>query len=385
VDGPELVESFIVAAVAAILTIRGLLAAFGYPSIGGRHLHIAHMLWGGLLMVVALLLTLGFVGRGVRHIAAGVGGIGFGTFIDELGKFVTRNNDYFYAPTVALIYALFVLLYIGVRALQRGRLTSTEALANALDLAQEAVRHDLDSDEKKRALELLARSDPSNPVVAPLTTALTAIAAIPPTRQGPLTLLRSRARSVYRWLVQRWWFPLVVVVMFVAHSGIALVQAALVAPRLTVVIALAGAALLAGGLGVGAYRRARPGIAAVLGLAAVLAAILGLGGIGWSRRGVSLSFFEAADLVSSVLPAIIVVVGVLRLPSSRLEAYQTFRRAVLILIFLTQFFVFYRDKFLGLVGLFWNILILLTLRYMIAQELGMQDAAQPGRRKADPA
>ena len=56
----ELLELFLVAAVASVLAIRAFLAATGYPQLGGDGLHIAHMLWGGGLMLVALLLLFTF-------------------------------------------------------------------------------------------------------------------------------------------------------------------------------------------------------------------------------------------------------------------------------------------------------------------------------------
>jgi len=154
-------EVFLVCAVSAILTIRLFLHMTGYPQIGGGALHIAHMLWGGLLMLIALVLLLTFLGRGVRSTAALTGGIGFGTFIDELGKFVTADNDYFYEPTFALIYVLFVCLYIAFRSVQRPQLTPIERLSNALEIAHEAIRHDLDADERRRALELIGPASPT--------------------------------------------------------------------------------------------------------------------------------------------------------------------------------------------------------------------------------
>ncbi|TMG11601.1 MAG: hypothetical protein E6I06_03940, partial [Chloroflexi bacterium] len=53
-DRPLLVDAFLIAAVLTVLALRVYLAAAHYPQLGGNGLHIAHVLWGGLLMVVAL-------------------------------------------------------------------------------------------------------------------------------------------------------------------------------------------------------------------------------------------------------------------------------------------------------------------------------------------
>jgi hypothetical protein len=51
-------ETFLVAAIASILTIRLVLRLTGYPQLGGGGLHIAHVLWGGLLMMASIIILL---------------------------------------------------------------------------------------------------------------------------------------------------------------------------------------------------------------------------------------------------------------------------------------------------------------------------------------
>ena len=78
-------------------------------------------------MLVALILLLTYLDRTVQHVAAIIAGLGFGTFVDEIGKFLTADNDYFFRPAVALIYVIFVGLFLvgaclaGRRALSQTR------------------------------------------------------------------------------------------------------------------------------------------------------------------------------------------------------------------------------------------------------------------------
>ena len=129
-SAPELIELFLVAAVAAVLAIRAFLVLSGYPQIGGDGLHIAHMLWGGLFMLLAMLLLFTLLGRAVQRFAAILGGVGFGTFIDELGKFITDDNNYFYEPTIGLIYIVFIAIFLVLRAV-RSRVDSASAALHA--------------------------------------------------------------------------------------------------------------------------------------------------------------------------------------------------------------------------------------------------------------
>src|SRR5256885_2252929 len=158
-DAGQLLETFLVAAVAAFLGVRFFLGVTGYPRLGGGGLHIAHMLWGGTLMVAGVLLLLSYLGHRIRRAAAVVAGLGFGLFIDELGKFITSDNNYFYRPAIALIYVVFVLLFLWWRSLERRRDWDEQTyLANALMLLQDASLHDLDPTEKYHLIRWLRQS-----------------------------------------------------------------------------------------------------------------------------------------------------------------------------------------------------------------------------------
>ncbi len=108
----------IVSFVVAVVGIRWYLQATGYPQVGGGELHIAHMLWGGLVLVVAALLPLVVATRWALTLSAVLAGAGTGLFIDEVGKFITASNDYFYPLAAPLIYGLLltlILVFIVVR------------------------------------------------------------------------------------------------------------------------------------------------------------------------------------------------------------------------------------------------------------------------------
>src|ERR1700730_11868310 len=164
-------DLFVVGGVSAVLAIRFILRITGYPSLGGARFHIAHMLWGGLLMAGALLAALSFLGNPTKLWAAFVGGIGFGTFIDEIGKFITRDNDYFFQPSISLIYITFVLIYLAFRDLQMRRgISREEYLVNAIDELAEAVINDLQPEERDRALRYLAAITDRDDLTSRLTT-----------------------------------------------------------------------------------------------------------------------------------------------------------------------------------------------------------------------
>lgn len=74
---------------------RLFLVLTGYPQIGNSTFHLAHALWGGLALFLAGMMALIVQNRGAAVIIALLTGVGFGLFVDEVGKFITQKNDYF--------------------------------------------------------------------------------------------------------------------------------------------------------------------------------------------------------------------------------------------------------------------------------------------------
>ncbi|MCH5643229.1 MULTISPECIES: hypothetical protein [unclassified Gordonia (in: high G+C Gram-positive bacteria)] len=155
--GAVAVEWFLIVAITTILVTRAYLALTGYPQVGGGNLHIAHALWGGALMMLALITGWLFLGAVPRVVAVIMGGIGFGLFLDEVGKFVTRDNDYFYGPSAEIMYILVVLILLISRIVRDVRKpTTAEALANAASIAADGVAHGLPARRREQATELLS-------------------------------------------------------------------------------------------------------------------------------------------------------------------------------------------------------------------------------------
>lgn len=158
-QGSGLVEAFVIIGILTILLTRAYLHLTGYPQVGGSSLHIAHVLWGGLGMIVALVTVFSFLGRKPRMVAVVVGGIGFGLFLDEIGKFVTKTNDYFYRPSVAIMYVVIVVLLLLNRWLHDVRPpTVTEDVANAAAIALGGLDRGLDRVRREQALAQLRRA-----------------------------------------------------------------------------------------------------------------------------------------------------------------------------------------------------------------------------------
>ena len=323
-------DLFLVSAVATVLGIRGLLAVTGYPQLGGGRLHVAHLLWGGLALTLALGLALLSLNRRVKPVASLVGGFGFGCFIDELGKFVTRDNDYFYRPAVAIIYFVFVVLYIATRwRLERGALTTDENLANAFSLLNDVALQDLDTEEKARAAAHLDRCDAGDPRVPLVRDFLERLTPIPsPPLAWHARLGRGLAAGLER-LLEHPGFPRALSLVFVAQALFAVGWTVFTARSLW---------------------------------------------LGWhdplAGTHLERGFAEWARLAATVVSAGLAWTGVTRLFGAPERAYRNFRQSLLVAILVTQFFVFYRSQLEGVLGLAFNLVLLGAVQHLLGRERG---------------
>jgi hypothetical protein len=116
---------------------RLFLVLTGYPQIGNSTFHLAHALWGGLALFLAGMMTLIVQNRGAAVIIALLTGVGFGLFVDEVGKFITQKNDYFFPLAAPVVYASLLLILLFTELARRHQLRSPRAhLLAAISLSQ---------------------------------------------------------------------------------------------------------------------------------------------------------------------------------------------------------------------------------------------------------
>jgi hypothetical protein len=317
VDLGPLLDTFLVSAIVCMLLIRLILHLTGYPQLGNSSLHIAHMLWGGLGMALAIIVLLAFPTRIAAQTAAFIGGLGFGAFIDELGKFITQDNDYFFAPTIGIIYVIFIVMYLGFRQLEGSiKPSPTVNLINAIELTKEAALRSMDIQERTRALELLRLCDPDDPLVHGLTDGLRSY-AVTVAKPGPIARLKTLMVRSYKRLIAWRWF---------AYTFL--------------------------------------GVSVALSLGSLVYNLTQLPAVPLDEMG----FEDWGQAVSSIVSQLLVLAGVLVFRRSRLRAYRLIDGGILVSIFFTQFFDFLQNELAAIGGLFLALLAHGVVRYLIDQE-----------------
>lgn len=136
---------------ATVLLVRLYLELTGFPQVGGKTFHLAHALWGGLLLFGAVVLLLIVANRWALWVGAILGGIGIGLFIDEVGKLITRSVDYFYPLAFPIIYALLLICIWAYMRLRRARPHGGRALLyQSLEQMQAVLDNRLDQQGQAR-------------------------------------------------------------------------------------------------------------------------------------------------------------------------------------------------------------------------------------------
>ncbi len=194
-----------------VIVTRVFLALTGYPQVGNGTLHIAHALWGGLALAIAAGMLLQFADPRLLPVAAVLAGVGTGLFIDEVGKFITQRNDYFFPAAAPLIYlAILAAVRIAHRAADSRRATVRSRAYCGLEAVEAEAVGSLSDARRKQALEQLEPllNDSSDSALADLAARLhahlTAGQALSATRQTRLvTALRRLTDLEARWLPQR--------------------------------------------------------------------------------------------------------------------------------------------------------------------------------------
>jgi hypothetical protein len=312
-------EIFLFSAVATVLLIRTFLAVAGYPQVGGNGLHVAHVLWGGLLMAVAIISMEISPGNLVRIRAAVLGGVGFGLFIDEVGKFLTKDVNYFYQPAIAIMYAIFVLFYLAVRELlQRRPLHDRRRLALASTALADLALGQLDSKHRDYAMRLLDGVDDTSGLRTAAEAVRSALQAEPPDRRNLETWLGMVRDRVAEPVDAR-----------LAGRGAELV--------------VSGALLL---------------MAADLALSVAIAI---------THPGRATALPTALDTgLPTVLNVLMLVIGAVLLGrGDQRGAIEWLQRAVLVQLLVVQLVLFNRTQWLGLVGFLLDIAVLWLLRLVV--------------------
>jgi hypothetical protein len=228
----------VVAFVVTVTATRLFLAITGYPRIGGSTYHLAHALWGGLLLVVAVVTMLLWANRWAQHLGAVLAGVGAGLFIDEVGKFITTTNDYFFPLAAPIVYlAMVQLAWVANRARRRHVLTDRERLYDVLDGLQDLADGRLDADRRSEIIAHLGhlRDEWDRPELRDLSARLeefllSPVVTVLPRRPGLLERLHARLLRLEERLVPETRFRHLISVLMVTGTmllGVGVVVAAI--------------------------------------------------------------------------------------------------------------------------------------------------------------
>jgi len=315
--GPQL-DTFLVCAATAVVLNRVVLIILGYPQVGSRQpggIHISHSIYGGIMMLIAIFAAISFLAPSARWFLAILGGLGFGWYVDELGKYVS-NAGYLFEPALALIYVTFVVLFLVARSLASRAYGPDDAIANAFESLKSAGVGALDADQRRAALRRFDAAAPEGEFAANVRALLSNAPASPPRTPSRWERFQTRTRARYVAWSHRRSFTIVIEVFFFVLA----------------------ASTLGGAIGVS------------------------VDGPGITRPS------ERVATYASVVAGVLVVIGIARLRRNRLAALRWFDRAMLVFILVVQVYMFKQVQLAAVIGLAVDLFIWAMVRSAIAIE-----------------
>jgi hypothetical protein len=327
VEFTQLFDAFFITSITTILLIRFYLKLTGYPQIGNSTLHISHLLPGSLLMLASILVLLSAINRAARGFAAILAGIGFGLVWDELGKFITKNNNYFFHATPGLIYLTFVILYLIVRYSAQRQFTQNDYIANVLDLLKDASIKELDQREYDHAKQMLSHVSPRHVLYGPTKEMLERVKPTPDRKPSLLDKVINGLKRPLRVISRQPFFPRLII-----------------------------------------------SVAVVYGVASVAAAVFFFGGatLADNQHVTQLLQGDESDLIgglSALLSAICVAVAAYKYSLGRIRrAYKFFELGLLVNIFIGQVVLFFKSQGIALIWLAVTLFLLFNLEILAAEK-----------------
>jgi hypothetical protein len=309
--------------VLTILAIRGFLALTNYPKLGGDSLHIAHMLWGGLFMLVALVMFIYIHGHRAKLAGSFLGGVGFGFFIDELGKFITNDNDYFYQPTAMLLYILFLLLWSLLEWLDNYTpITPRQKFVDLLTRVRDGSIHGLSADDNQKIYMLLDDLKMTNKDQALFMNYVNKYAPI----YQPQTFLQKSNALLLYWSKTTRNIIKSKVTKFMVYVAVALTS--------------------------------------ILSFMVIIVAIIDKRNI-FDLYTNAPAFIEIGLMLAVAITMICVFVGLINTKLNWQKTLVWYRRALLVNIFATQVFLFYINQFSAVFGLAFSLMLLYVITVLL--------------------
>jgi hypothetical protein len=333
IDFDDLLENFLTSAIFSVLGIRIFLKLTNYPQLGGNGLHVAHVLWGGALMALSIFLLLTLMGRENKKIASILGGIGFGAFIDELGKFLTSDNNYFFKPTFSLIYFVFILIYLFNKIIKKyTHFSPKEYLVNGIDLFSDSLICHFGFKEKNKMVEYLKKSEDKT-----LGNYLLKYNDFADCKninnKNFYEKIKVFLSNKYKQLIKQPFFLKSVSIFFIIKAIFSFFVA--------IIFFFNSSILLFPSF--------------------------------FNHLFDPVNTFALLYQLSKLIAGIFIIIGVIKMKKNNLEGYEMFKISLLISVFLVQFFAFYQNQLSAFYGLVANLLLLNVINFFIEREKEERD------------